>query len=64
MAERKSIGTVHVFRKEQEDAPGGWYLETRHAYSEAVGDSRQPDWDGPPPRNSVPLCSAGSPRHA
>ena len=29
MAERKSISTVHVFWKEQEGAPGGWYIETR-----------------------------------
>jgi hypothetical protein len=51
MAERKSISTMHVFWKEQEGAPGRWYIETRNAYNEAVGDSRQPDWDGPPPQH-------------
>jgi uncharacterized protein YbdZ (MbtH family) len=51
MAERKSISTVHVFWKEQGGTPGGWYIETRNAYSEAVGDSQQPDWDGPPPKH-------------
>ncbi len=51
MAERKSISTVHVFWKEQAGAPGGWYIETRNAYNEAVGDARQPDWDGSPPQH-------------
>ena len=51
MAERKSISTVHVFWQEQEGAPGGWYIETRNAYGEAVNHSWQPAWDGPPPQN-------------
>src|ERR1044071_1775777 len=51
MAERKSISTMHVFWREHEATPGGWYIETRNAYNEAVGDSRQPDWDGPPPQH-------------
>lgn len=51
MAERRSISSMHVFWREQEGRPGGWYIETRNAYGEAVADSRQPDWDGPPPTN-------------
>jgi hypothetical protein len=51
MAERKSLSTMHVFWKEQAGSPGGWYIETRNAYNEAVGDSRQPDWDGPRPQH-------------
>jgi len=48
MGERSSISSMHVFWKEQDGAPGGWYIETYNAYGEAVADSRQPDWDGPP----------------
>lgn len=50
MAERRSISTMHVFWWAQEGSAGGWYIETRNAYNEAVADSRQPDWDGPPAR--------------
>ena len=42
---------MHVFWKEQDGASRGWYIETRNAYGEAGADSRQPDWDGPPPKN-------------
>jgi hypothetical protein len=42
---------MHVFWKEQSGTPGGWYIETRNAYGEAVADSRQADWDGPPAKN-------------
>src|SRR5262245_64529741 len=51
MAERKSIGTMHVFWKEQEGAPGGAYIETHNDYRETVDDSRQTDCAGPPHKN-------------
>ena len=51
MGERRSISSMHVFWKEQEDGQEGWYIETRNAYGEAVDDSRHPGWDGPPPKN-------------
>lgn len=51
MGERKSISSTHVFWKEPDGAPGWWHIETRNAYGEAVADSRQPDWDGPPPKH-------------
>ena len=51
MGERRSISSTHVFWKEPDGAPGRWYIETRNAYGESVGDSWQPDWDGPPPKH-------------
>ena len=51
MGERRSISSMHVFWQEQEGTPGGWYIETRTFYGEAVANSRRPDWDGPPPQN-------------
>ena len=73
MAERKSISAVHVFWKEQEGTPSGWYIETRNAYSEAVGDSAsiQTGMDLPQniirsmtPRNCAPIYNSGSLRPA
>ena len=51
MGERRSISSTHVFWQEQDSIPGWWYIATRHAYGEAGADARQPDWDGPPPKN-------------
>lgn len=51
MAERRSISSIHAYWKLIATTPEtlGWYIETRNADGDVVYDSRQQDWDGPPP---------------
>ena len=49
MGERRSISSMHVFWKEQDGTPGGWYIETRNFYGEAVADSRRISLNHPHP---------------